>query len=144
MGALLLPLIEWIADKTGIKAGLVKGGLIALALFAVVGSVATYHYSAIDAAADQARLEAINECNTTQLEEELRLANLKAEAAEDRADNLAADLAEREREARDREQFISDLEDELENYEDGVISERTRAFMSILSARSAQYHEPQE
>lgn len=129
--------IGWLASKTGIGTGWIKAGLIAL----VLSAGAAWHLDAVHDARTLARETAVAECNTTQLEEELRLANLKAQAAEDRADTLADELADREAEARERDAFIRDLQDNLDGLEDDTISERTRAFMTILSNRSAQYNE---
>ena len=137
MEGLLLKGIGWLAGKTGIGTGWIKAGLIAL----VLSAGAAWHLDAVHDARTLARETAVAECNTTQLEEELRLANLKAQAAEDRADTLADELADREAEARERDAFIRDLQDNLDGLEDDTISERTRAFMTILSNRSAQYNE---
>lgn len=134
---MLIKGISWLASKTGIGAGWVKAGLITL----VLSGVTVWHLDAVHDARTLARETAVAECNTTQLEEELRLANIKAEAADARADELAEELADREQEARERDAFIRNLQDDLEDLEDDNISERTRAFMTILSNRSSQYYE---
>ena len=136
MESLLIKGIGWLANKTGIGTGWIKAGLIAL----VLSAGAAWHLDAVSDARLEARTEAVAECNTTQLEEDLRLANLKTEAAENRADNLAGELADREQEARERDAFIRNLQNDLDQFEDDVISDRTRAFMTILSNRSSQYH----
>lgn len=137
MMGLLSTGIGWLANKTGVGAGWIQAGLIAL----VLSAATVWHLDAVDDARTLARETAVAECNTTQLEEDLRLANLKAQAAEDRADDLAGELAGREAEARERDAFIRDLQGNLDQFEDDAISERTRAFMTILSNRSAQYHD---
>jgi hypothetical protein len=134
---MLIRAISWAANKTGIGAIWIKAGLIAV----VLSAATAWHLDAVHDARTLARETAVAECNTTQLEEELRLANVKAEAADARANELAGELADREREARERDAFIHNLQSNLNEFEDDSISERTRAFMTILSNRSSQYYE---
>ncbi len=93
----------------------------------------------IDAAEQRGRVEAVEECNTVQLEEDLLNAQALLEQAEKRNIDLREELDIQREETEDQRQAFEDLERQLVGLEDGAISERTIRFVEILSARSAQY-----
>lgn len=131
--------ISWLAEATGVSQWVYAGG-VALAL---LSSGTWYHLDAVHDAEVAGRTEAVVECNTTQLEEDLATATLRAERAEKRSRDLATELEARQMELLERQQFIADLESQLEDFEDGRISDRTRQFMYILEQRSRQYNDPE-
>lgn len=135
MFSLIFKAIAWLSDKTGISKGLIGAGLITIAL----GSATAYHLDARHDAFENGRAEAVAECNITQLEEDLRIANERASNAEKRSQELATELDARQREVLEREAFIAGIEEQLEEFEDGRISDRTRAFIMLLEQRSRQY-----
>ena len=129
--------LSWISTATGVPQWVYAGG----AGLALLSSAAWYHLDAVHDAEVAARAAAVVECNTVQLEEDLAVAQQRAERAEKRSVDLQAELEERAAEVQEREQFINELEEQLDTFEDGRISERTRQFMYILEQRSRQYAE---
>lgn len=92
-------------------------------------------------AARQARIEAVNECNTVQLEEDLRAAEERASQAEKRLRDLNAELANRRAENQELQEFIDSIPDRVSEFDDDELSDRSRQFVRILSERAAQYHD---
>ena len=115
---------------------------VALTLMA---SAVLWHNNEVSSAASEAaaaaRSQAVTECNSIQLEEELAAANLRIENMEKLNIALEDELETRSEENAEREEFISELEDRLDTFEDGRLSDRTREFVSILSERARQYHD---
>lgn len=131
-------MLNWIARKTGVPK-LIIVGTASLAILAAAGA---YHLDARHDAYVAGEAAATAECNTTQLEEDLRLAEKRIAAANQRNATLAGELQSRQREITERDNFIRSLEGDLSQFDDGALSDRSRAFMTILSQRSAQYHDP--
>lgn len=140
MLTLITTIIGWVSSKTGISTGWIKAGLVSL----VLAAATAYHLDARHDAYERGMSEAVAECNITQLEEDLRLANQRETDLKNRNSELLAELDERDRENAERERFISSLQAELANYSDGELSDRSIAFMTILSQRSSVYHDNQE
>lgn len=136
MFAIISTVLGWVSSKTGISTGWIKAGLVAL----VLTGATWYHLDARSDAYSRGLSEATATCNITQLEEDLRLANIREADLKVRNSELEAEAALREQENLERERFINQLQGELESYEDGDLSPRTQAFMTILSQRSRVYH----
>lgn len=125
--------------------GFVKGqwGWFAAAGVALtlMTSAVVWHNNEVSTAASEARIEAVAECNSVQLEEDLAAANLRIENMQKLNVALEDELEIRSAENAERDEFISDLEERLDTFEDGRLSDRTREFVSILSERARQYHD---
>lgn len=89
----------------------------------------------------EARTVAIAECNATQFEEDLRVAQANNILLLARIKEIENERNLSERERADLRRFITSLDPLLADAPDGEISERTRLFMTLLSQRSEQYHE---
>lgn len=115
-------------------------GVILVMASAITFAVASFN-SHIDDVRLEARTAAISECNTVQLEEDLRNAEQRNALLAARIKEIENERGISEAERRDLQRFINSLDATLANTQDGAISERTRLFMTLLSQRSEQYHE---
>jgi hypothetical protein len=110
-------------------------------LVTTIGGAIFAFNSHVDSVRLEARRVAIAECNTTQLEEDLRAAEVRNDTLQARIKEIEVERNLSEQERADLQRFIDGIDRSLGDTQDGEISERTRLFMTLLSQRSARFHE---
>lgn len=118
--------IKWYLAAGAAALALIGGGLYAADQY-------------VEGERDEARSAAISECNSVQLEEDLRAAEKRATRAEARLSDLSNELQTQRQESAELQAFVDSLQGDLSQFDDGELSERSRQFVSILSERARSY-----
>lgn len=95
-----------------------------------------WYNNQIEAAQLEGKKEAIEECNSQRLEEDIKLLEKELADAKAREETLSEGLKERERQNRNLQRFISGIDTNLTDQEDGDVSPRSKELVTILSERS--------